>query len=152
MPEKKTKSRSRKKKAYVEVAAALIRNENDGRFLITQRYLDDFMGGLWEFPGGKRRKNETLRGCLKREVKEEVGIEIEVGARYQSVKYDYPDRSVALSFYWARLERGKPKTLGCRALKWVQPRQLLDYSFPPADAELILRLSRPETLFNNREH
>jgi len=139
----------RTQKPPLEVAAALIRHEDDGRFLITQRHLDDFMGGLWEFPGGKRRKAESLKGCLKREIKEEVGVTVEVGAKHKSLTYHYPDRVIALSFYWARIERGKPKTLGCRALKWVHPRNLLDYSFPPADAELILNLSRPEKLFHN---
>ncbi|MBI4387750.1 MAG: 8-oxo-dGTP diphosphatase MutT [Candidatus Omnitrophica bacterium] len=139
----------KQKKDYVEVAAALIRHEEDGRFLITQRHLDDFLGGLWEFPGGKRRKNETLERCLKREIKEEVGVDIEVGARHKAVSYEYPDRAVSILFYWARINKGRPQTLGCRNLKWVHPHELLDYNFPPADAELILELSRPEKLFCN---
>ena len=139
----------KKKKPNVEVAAALIRSEDDGRFLITQRYLDDFLGGLWEFPGGKRRRNETFEQCLKREVKEETDITIEVGARHRAVSHEYQDRIVSLCFYWARIQKGKPQTRGCRAFKWVHPRELLDYTFPPADAELILELSRPEQMFCN---
>ncbi len=139
----------KRKKQTLEVAAALIRSEEDGSFLITQRHLDDFLGGLWEFPGGKRWKSESFERCLKREVKEEVGVTIEVGARHKAVSYEYPDRIVSLLFYWARIVKGKPKTLGCRSFKWVEPRELLDFSFPPADSELILELSRPEQLFCN---
>ncbi len=133
----------------LEVAAGLIRDEKEGKFLISQRHLDDFLGGLWEFPGGKRRKNETFEACLKREVKEEVDITIEVGARYKAVSHEYTDRIVALYFYWARIVKGTPKPIGCRAFKWVHPRELLDYTFPPADTELILELSKPEQLFCN---
>ncbi len=140
---------SKKKKQHFQVAAALIRSEEDGRFLITQRHLDDFLGGLWEFPGGKRRKNETFERCLAREVKEETDVSIEVGARHKAVSHEYPDRVVSLCFYWARIKKGKPKPIGCRTFKWVHPSELLDYTFPPADAELILELSKPEQLFCN---
>ena len=139
----------RRKKQIVEAGAALIRHEDDGRFLITQRHLDDFLGGLWEFPGGKRRKNETFEQCIKREAREEIGVTIQVGARHKAVSYEYPDRVVSLVFHWAKIEKGEPKPLGCRDLKWVHPRELLNYSFPPADAELILELSRPDTLHYN---
>ncbi len=139
----------KKKKLTIEAGAAIIRHEGDGRFLITQRHLDDFLGGLWEFPGGKRRKNESFEQCIKREVKEEVGVTIQVGARHKAVSYEYSDRVISLVFYWAKIEKGEPKTVDCRDLKWVHPRELLDYSFPAADAELILELSRPDTLYCN---
>lgn len=137
------------RKQHLEVSAALIRHEKDGRFLITQRRLDDFLGGLWEFPGGKRRRHESFEGCLKREVKEETGLTVEVGARHKAVTYEYSDRIVSLLFYWARVKSGTPKPIGCRAFKWVLPQELLDYTFPPADQDLILELSRPENLFCN---
>ena len=139
----------RRKKQYFEVAAALIRSEENGCFLISQRHLDDFLGGLWEFPGGKRRRSETFEQCLRREVKEETGVTVQVGARHKAVSYEYPDRVVSLFFYWARIESGKPKPVDCRSVKWVQPRELLDYTFPPADQELILELSKPDQLFCN---
>ena len=139
----------RKDKLYIEAAAGLIRRESDGSFLISQRHLDDFLGGLWEFPGGKRRSGESLERCLRREIKEEIGVNVEVGARHKAISFEYPDRIVNLYFYWAKIQRGTPKTVGCRDLRWVPPAELLNYSFPPADAELILELSRPEPLFCN---
>lgn len=129
------------------MAAALIRNERDGCFLISQRRLDDFLGGLWEFPGGKRRKKESFERCLVREVKEEIDVLIEVGSRHKAVSHEYADKIVSICFYWARIKRGEPRAVGCRDLKWVQPAELLNYSFPPADAELILELSRPDRVF-----
>ena len=143
------KAVKKKKKLTIEAGAAIIRHEEDGRFLITQRHLDDFLGGLWEFPGGKRRKNESFEQCIKREIKEEIGVTIQVGARHKVVSYEYPDRVVSLVFHWGKIEKGEPSTIGCRDLKWVYPKELLDYSFPPADAELILELSRPESLYCN---
>jgi hypothetical protein len=54
-----------------------------------------------------------------------------------------------LYFYWARLVKGTPRPIGCRDLKWVKPGELLNYNFPPADAELILELARPEERFSD---
>lgn len=139
----------KQKKPHIEVAAALIRDDENGRFLITQRHLDDFLGGLWEFPGGKRRKSETFERCLAREIREEIGVFIEVGLRHKAITFEYSDRIVSISFYWARIKNGKLKTLGCRAFKWVEPAELLNFNFPPADADLILELSKPETLYCN---
>ena len=139
----------KRKKEHFEVAAALIRSEEDGRFLITQRHLDDYLGGLWEFPGGKRWKNESFEKCLRREVKEETGVTIEVGSRHKAVSHEYNDRVVSLFFYWAKIQRGKAKPIGCRDFKWVHPHELLNFTFPPADSELILELSRLESLFCN---
>lgn len=143
-------ARARKaKKTHVEAVAALIRNEKDGSYFITQRHLDDFLGGLWEFPGGKRRKGESFEQALKREVKEETDLIVEVGSRHKALSFEYPDRVVALYFYWARILKGKPKAIGCRDFKWVQPAELLNFTFPPADSELILELSKPTELFCN---
>lgn len=139
----------KKPKRHIEAVAGLIRRESDGSFLISQRHLDDFLGGLWEFPGGKRNRGESLERCLKREIKEELGVAVEVGSRHKAISFEYPDRVVNLYFYWAKIEKGTPKTLGCRDLKWVQPSDLLNYTFPPADAELILELARPQQLFCN---
>ena len=61
----------------IDVAAALV--FRDGKLLITQRHADAHLGGLWEFPGGKREPNETFEACLARELREELGIEVDSG-------------------------------------------------------------------------
>src|SRR3954466_7752896 len=76
----------------VEVAAGLV--FRGGKLLITQRYPDAHLGGLWEFPGGKRECDETFAQCLARELREELGIEVEVAERIEVVAHDYPDKKV----------------------------------------------------------
>jgi 8-oxo-dGTP diphosphatase len=131
-------------RACVEVAAGLI--FRDGRLLITQRRPGDHLGGLWEFPGGKRQPDETFAECLRRELREELGIAVAVGELLQSIIHDYPDRRVHLKFFVCRLTSDQqPQTLGCAALRWVCPRDLAAYDFPPADARLLQSLlNRPE--------
>lgn len=123
----------------IEVAAAIV--ERGGKFLIAQRSADDFLGGLWEFPGGKRETGEDLETCLVRELDEELAVRIEVGDLWKVVSHAYPDRKVKLHFYRCRLPSGEPMSLGCQAFRWVGPRELRQFPFPPADAEIIEELS-----------
>jgi len=127
----------------VEVAAAVI--FHNGKVLIAQRPTDAHLGGLWEFPGGKRRPFETFEECLVRELREELGIEVQVGPLIESVTYKYPERTVRLHFYLCNLTGGEPKPLGCNAFKWIGMDELSQFDFPPADARLVRLLqSKPE--------
>jgi mutator protein MutT len=119
----------------IEVSAALI--FRDGKLLITRRHADAHLGGLWEFPGGKREPDETFEQCLVREIREELGVEISVGRLFESVTHAYPEQTVHLKFFVCRLERGEPQLLGCAAFKWVAKSELADYEFPAADARLL---------------
>ncbi|MGB8370683.1 MAG: 8-oxo-dGTP diphosphatase MutT [Verrucomicrobiia bacterium] len=121
-----------------EVSAALI--FHDGKLLITRRHSDAHLGGLWEFPGGKREPDETFEQCLVREIREELGVEISVGKLFESVTHAYPEKTVRLKFFVCRLEHGEPQLLGCEALKWVGKSELEDYEFPAADARLLQKL------------
>src|ERR1017187_2822789 len=89
----------------VEVRAALI--FRDGKLLITQRHAKAHLGGLWEFPGGKREAGETFEQCLVREIREELGIEISVGELFEEVAHDYPEKSVHLKFFRCQLLAGE---------------------------------------------
>ena len=80
-----------------EVSAALI--FHDGKLLITRRHDDAHLGGLWEFPGGKREPDETFEQCLVREIREELGVEISVGKLFESVTHAYPEKTVNLKFF-----------------------------------------------------
>src|ERR1017187_6144074 len=122
----------------VEVRAALI--FHDGKLLITQRHARAHLGGLWEFPGGKREPDETFEQCLVREIREELGVEISVGKLFESVTHAYPEKSVRLKFFVCRLERGEPQPLGCAAFKWISAAELDNYQFPAADAQLLQKL------------
>ncbi len=121
--------------AVVEVAAGLI--EEDGRLLIARRPAGSHLGGLWEFPGGKREAGESWAACLARELREELGIEVEVGAEVHRVRHRYPERVVEIRFYRCRRLAGEPRPLGAAAVAWVVAADLPRYPFPPADAELV---------------
>jgi len=122
----------------IEVSAALIFRA--GKLLITQRRADAHLGGLWEFPGGKREPAETFEQCLARELREELGVEISVGELLEEVTHAYPDKTVRLKFFICRLEHGEPEPLGCAALRWADKAELDQYTFPAADARLLDKL------------
>ena len=129
----------------VEVAAGLI--FRGGQLLITQRRPQDHLGGLWEFPGGKRETDETFEACLRRELKEELGIDASVKELLEEITHHYPEKSVHIKFYRCECPADEPRPLGCHALAWVHAEQLADYSFPPADARLLKRLRETTELW-----
>ena len=125
-------------KKQVEVSAALIFRR--GKLLIAQRHANAHLGGLWEFPGGKREANETSEECLAREIHEELGIEICVGSLFEEITHEYEKKTVHLKFFICKLLNGEPQTLGCAAYKWIEKPELADYEFPAADAHLREKL------------
>ena len=124
----------------IEVAAALIR-DNDGRYLITQRRRGSHLAGLWEFPGGKLEAGESPMGALRRELTEELGADFDVGKLVETVRWEYPDRTVVLHFYDCRVQSGAIEPREGQAMLWVEPERLGSYDFPPADRALIDRLA-----------
>ncbi|MHB1308483.1 MAG: 8-oxo-dGTP diphosphatase MutT [Limisphaerales bacterium] len=129
----------------IEVAAGLVFRH--GRLLLTQRRTGDHLGGLWEFPGGKREPGEDFPACLRRELREELGIGVEVGPCLERVRHEYPDKAVYLEFFRCRLIEGEPQALGCQAIAWVTPQELSRYEFPAADARLLDRLTTETDLW-----
>ena len=125
--------------SLVEVVAALIRDEK-GRYLITQRRKGSHLAGLWEFPGGKREAGEALEAALQRELAEELSARFDVGERVETVRWEYPERTIVIHFYRCRLESGTIEPREDQAMAWVAPERLSDFDFPPADRELITRL------------
>ena len=123
-----------------EVAAALIQDA-EGRYLITQRRRGSHLEGLWEFPGGKRDAGEDLAACLARELTEELGARFTVGDQVDTIRWDYPDRTIVLHFFRCRLASGAIEPQESQAMAWVAPSDLSRYDFPPADRELIVRLT-----------
>jgi 8-oxo-dGTP diphosphatase len=119
----------------IEVAAGLV--FRGGKLLITQRHTGAHLGGLWEFPGGKREGNETFEECLARELREELGIEVEVGEVLESLTHTYPEKTVALKFFRCRWKQNEPRAIDCLDLKWVTAAELRNYEFPAADARLL---------------
>ena len=125
----------------IEVSAALI--FHDGKVLITQRHAGAHLGGLWEFPGGKREADESFQECLVREIREELGVEISVGELFEEISHTYTEKSVHLKFFTCRLLSGEPQPLDCAAVEWVAKTQLDSFDFPAADARLLQKLKNP---------
>ena len=122
----------------IEVSAGLV--FRGGLLLITQRRPGDHLGGLWEFPGGKRMPDESYEACLRRELGEELGIEVRVGDLLEEIVHAYAEKTVRLRFFACQLMEGEPTPIGCRAVAWIEREQLQDYPFPAADARLLDRL------------
>ena len=132
-------------RSVIDVAAGLVFRQ--GRVLITQRRPGEHLAGLWEFPGGKRESRETFPECLRRELREELGIDVEVQELIETLVHRYPEKAVRLEFYRCTLVGRDPQPLGCQALAWVTAEELARYGFPPADARLLDRLRRTPELW-----
>ena len=123
----------------VTVVAGVI--ERDGAILITRRPPGAHLAGFWEFPGGKPHPGERLEDALCREIAEELGAEVSVGERLETVEWEYPDKAVRLIFFRCGV-RGEPRPLEGQEMAWVAPTDLARYEFPPADRVLLERLRR----------
>lgn len=134
-----------KNQKFIEVSAGLI--FRDGKLLITQRRSGAHLGGLWEFPGGKREANETFEQCLARELREELGIDVQVCELLESLTHEYPEKTVVLKFFRCELKQHEPRALGCLDLKWITAAELRNYEFPAADARLLEKLERSSHLW-----
>ena len=125
-------------RTQVEVSAGLV--FRNGLLLITQRRPEDHLGGLWEFPGGKRLPQESFEACLRRELMEELGIEVEVKELIEAITHQYPEKLVHLKFFRCGWVKKEPQTLGCHDFAWVGRSQLANYAFPAADQKLLKKL------------
>lgn len=121
-----------------EVAAALIWKEN--RFLICQRPANKKRGLLWEFVGGKAEQGETGEEALIRECMEELGIIVAVDSLCVDVIHEYPDLTVHLSLYNARIREGEPRLLEHNDIRWITADEIPDYEFCPADYDLFPKI------------
>jgi len=108
---------------HYDVTAAVLQREN-GEILVARRALDDFLGGLWEFPGGKRERGESLEGCLARELREELDIEVEVGDLLLTQKHTYTHFRITLYAFQCSLQKGSPRCLECADFRWVTAPEL----------------------------
>ena len=127
--------RPRRKTPHYDVAAAVTRRD-DGAVLVAQRNVEDMLGGLWEFPGGKCEDGETLKECLAREMEEELGVTVGVGQRLLVVEHAYTHFRITLHAYWCRLVHGEPRCLDCAAVRWVMPEALSSLPMSVADRKV----------------
>ena len=118
-----------------EVVIAAI--EKDGKYLIGKRPSEGFLGGLWEFPGGKIEKGENAVEALARECREELNVEVRVGGLVAVAKHAYTHFKVTLNVYKCTITKGKIKARTHTELKWVAPSEFDDYAFPKGNHKFL---------------
>jgi A/G-specific adenine glycosylase len=139
VPESLPVKRPRRSVPHYEVAAA-VTIRDDGSVLLAQRNTDDMLGGLWEFPGGKREDGETLSECLVREMREELDVGIEVGELLTVVRHAYTHFRITLHAFCCRLVDGQPRCLDCAAFRWVLPVEMDALPMSVADLKVAQAL------------
>jgi mutator protein MutT len=123
------------KKPHFHVTAGLV--WSNGRVLIAKRPEGSHLEGLWEFPGGKQERGESLKDCLEREIDEELGLKVRVDNGLLTVDHEYEEKVISLHVFNCTPLSGGPKALDCEKIRWVDPFDLKKFSFPPPDVKVI---------------
>lgn len=121
---------------HKRIGVAVIRDER-GLILIDRRPAKGLLGGLWEFPGGKIEDGETVEQCIRREILEEIGIEIEVNDHLITIDHAYTHFRVNLQVYNCRYLSGEPRAIECEEIRWVTLAEIESYPFPKANLQII---------------
>ena len=123
----------------VVVAGVLVER---GQVLLSQRKPGGHLGGLWEFPGGKVEPGEDPRAALARELHEELGVAVDVGAPLEVTQHAYPGKTVLLLFFEVARRPGspEPRAIDVAAVRWAAAAELDDSAFPPADVAVLARV------------
>ncbi len=137
--------RTRKPIPHFEVTAAVIQNRK--KILITQRPEKGLLGGLWEFPGGKKEPGESLEQCLEREIREELNIAVKVGECFIRVRHAYTHFRITLNCFFCRKLNGRITPIGVMDFRWVSPEELDRFPFPRADQKVIEYLKEKFSAF-----
>lgn len=125
--------------ASKQIGVAVIRDDQD-LILIDRRLAKGLLGGFWEFPGGKIEGNETVQECIKREILEEIGIDIAVDSHLITIDHTYSHFRVNLQVYNCRYLSGEARAIECEEIRWVTIQELDNYTFPAANQEIIRAL------------
>ncbi|ARN74729.1 8-oxo-dGTP diphosphatase MutT [Oceanicoccus sagamiensis] len=120
----------------VHVAVGVI-VDSQQNILIALRPEDSHQGGLWEFPGGKVEKGETVEAALSRELNEELGLTLISCRPLIEIRHDYPDKSVLLDVWWVDDFTGQPEGKEGQPIQWVSASELSGYTFPAANTPII---------------
>lgn len=124
---------------HKHIGVAVIQNDR-GLVLIDRRPAEGLLGGLWEFPGGKVEPGESVVDCVRREIAEELAIEIEVGEELITVDHAYTHFKVSLHVHLCRYLGGEPQAIGCEEVRWVAIEALDQFPFPKANTRIIAAL------------
>ncbi|WP_076782633.1 A/G-specific adenine glycosylase [Balneola sp. EhC07] len=128
-----------KKKPHKVIGVGIIEAE-DGKLLIALRPEDAMLGGLWEFPGGKQEKGETIQQTVERELLEELDVEVHAFKEFMTLKHTYSHFSITMHAWFCTLISGTPKAKSSQEIRWVKRSELEEYPFPKANKVLTERL------------
>ena len=120
----------------------------EGRWLVNRRRPGTDLAGFWEFPGGKLQVGETPLAALRRELYEELGIEVLAAEPWLELTHDYPDKKVLLDVWRVLDYRGEVDAREGQALDWVVPARLAALPLLPADLPIVAALRRDEASFS----
>lgn len=123
----------------IEVVASII--HQDGKILATQRGYGDFKG-LWEFPGGKMEPGETPEEALRREIREELNIDISVEKHICTVEHDYPNFHLTMHCYWCSIVQGEPILNEHQSARWLEKTEWESVEWLPADIVVVKELQK----------
>ena len=126
---------------YKLIGVAVIWDKT-GKILIDKRRSGGSFGGLWEFPGGKKEAGETIEDCIKREVLEELGIEVALEEHLITIEYNYSEIRVKLHVYHCRYLRGILQAIECDEFRWVTLDEIDRFTFPEANEQIITALKK----------
>ena len=148
-PEDFPKKVMTKIKPLQEIGIGLVFNQK-GELLIDQRCESSSMGGMWEFPGGKKIPNESIENTIERELKEELGIVVNVGEKLLSFEHAYTHKKLYFTVHICAWISGQPKPLASQKLLWVSPDRLFDFPFPAANTKIISELHKHLCIGNKK--
>ena len=123
----------------IEVVAGIIKNK-EGKILIAKRNHAKAQGNLYEFPGGKVEKNETYEDALKREIKEELDMDIEVLNKFDEEIFEYPEKTIKLIAFNALFNDNHLIMKEHEDIKWIETSEFKNYEFAPADIYFVNKL------------
>ena len=135
------KTAMKKIKPLQEIGIGLVFN-NNGELLIDKRLESSNMGGMWEFPGGKKKLDENIENTIERELKEELGIVVKVGAKLLSFEHSYTHKKLNFTVHICKWISGEPKPLASQEILWIYPKRLFEFPFPAANAKIISELHK----------
>ncbi|HAC62765.1 MAG TPA: 8-oxo-dGTP diphosphatase MutT [Cyanothece sp. UBA12306] len=121
---------------HEKIGVGVIYN-NEEKILIDRRLEQGLLGGLWEFPGGKIEANETVEDCIKREILEEIAIEIAVKEHLITLEHTYSHFKVTLIVHRCRHLSGEPQPIECQEIRWVTLDEIDNFTFPQANSKII---------------
>ena len=131
---------------YTVTAAVVLR---EGKILLAKRPSKGLLGGMWEFPGGKVEKGESLEDCLVREIREELAVQIRVGEDFGVYRHAYTHFRITLHAFLCELTEGEPQPLEAAELAWVSPADLGNYPMGKVDRQIAERLQSTYNLSKN---